>query len=291
MRDRYKTGAVFPELKKGERIEMKKHISILASAAIVLGMMQGLSVTAYAANIPVSISSAVKTSYSAKTSAIGNNVKLSGYSASESEIRDFVKKVNAAALGKIILPAYTSGEERYYTISGTSDSGSFYVACFKGKYYDYFCINDNFYPYNKALDTICRKIAGVDNTVADIPDRMLKYRVKCSEPKTEEEYFNAAATLVGAWLDTLKNETGEYRLGSYSFNGETLPTERDIVRGVGLISGGREFCCTIGFDVKGISKNSVFAEPKNSGYNKFYNYYSGALVVVRCRWENGECRI
>ena len=271
-------------MKKEERIEMKKHISLLASAAIVLGMIQGLSVPAYAANIPVSISSAVKTSYSGNAVIIGNNAKIYSSDASDADIRDFVKKVNAAALGKIILPSDTTAQPKYYTVSGYSDIGSFYVACIKGKYFDFFCINDNFYPFNKALDTVCRKIAGVDNTVADIPDRMLKYRVKCDEPKTEEDYFNAAATLVGAWLDSLKKETGEYKLGSYTFNGETLPTERDIVRGVGLISGGREFCCTIGFDVSGISKDS-------SGYNKFYNYYSGALVVVRCRWENGECRI
>ena len=271
---------------------MKKHISLLASAAIVLGMISGFSVTASAADIPVSISSAVKTSYSVKPTVIGNNVKLSGYTASESDINDFVKKVNAAALGKIILPVTeTSSGDIYQTISGTSDNGYFYVGRVKGKFYDCFCINGNYYPMNSALDKAFSKIVGTRSSDDSIPDRMLKYTVECSEPKTEKEYYNAAASLVGAWLDTLKKETGEYKLGSYSFNGKTLPTENDIVRGEGLISGGREFCCTIGFDVKGISKESVFAQPKNSGYNRFYNYYSGPIVVVRCRWDNGECRI
>ncbi|MBR5091454.1 MAG: hypothetical protein IK093_18685, partial [Ruminiclostridium sp.] len=239
----------------------------------------------------VSVSSAVQTSYTADARIIGSGVKLYGYTASESDIRDFVNKVNAAALGKIILPADASTDQYHYTINGTSDIGGFVVSCVKGKFYDYFVINNNAYPMNSALDKACKKIIGTETKSDEIPDRMLKYTVECSEPKTEEEYFNAASTLVGAWLDTLKYETGEYKLGSYSFNGETLPTERDILRGEGLISGGREFCCTIGFDVKGISKDSVFAEPKGSGYNTFYNYYSGALVVVRCRWENGVCRI
>ncbi|MBQ9384077.1 MAG: hypothetical protein IJT87_07555 [Ruminiclostridium sp.] len=272
---------------------MKKHISLFAAAAIALGMIQGLSVPAAAAeDIPVSISSAVKTSYSVKAAVIGNNAELNGYDAAGSDLSDFVRKVNAAALGKIILPAAeASSSEIVYTISGRSDSGFFYVSLIRGKYYDCFRINGNYYPVNGALDKACRKIVEAGAAESSVPDRMLKYRVKCGEPKTEEEYYNAAATLVGAWLDTLKKETGEYKLGSYSFNGKTLPTERDILRGEGIISGGREFCCTVGFDVKGISKESVFAEPKNSGYNKFYNYYSGALVVVRCRWENGVCRI
>lgn len=270
---------------------MKKHSLKFAAAAIVLAMLPSFAATASAADIPVSISSAVKTSYSVNTTVIGNNVKLSGYTASESDILDFVKKVNSAALGKMILPADASTSQLHYTIRGTSDSGYFSVSYVMGKYYDFFVINDNAYPMNTALDKACKKIIGSDKAVSSIPDRMLKYTVKCSEPKTEKEYYNAAASLVGAWLDTLKKESGEYKLGSYSFNGKTLPTENDIVRGEGLISGGREFCCTIGFDVKGISKESVFAEPKNSGYNTFYNYYSGALVVVRCRWENGVCRI
>ncbi|MBO6231519.1 MAG: hypothetical protein J6O50_13245 [Ruminiclostridium sp.] len=271
---------------------MKKHISLLASAAVILGMLPALTAPASAANnIPVSVSSAVKTSYRTNETVIGKNVRINGNDVSESVINDFAKKVNAAALGNMILPVDASSAKNYYTISGYSDSGYFSVSCINGKYFDYFSINDCAYPYNKALDTVCRKISVTDDTKDSIPDRMLKYRVECSEPKTEEEYFNAAATLVGAWLDSLKKETGEYKIGSYKFNGETLPTERDILRGEGLISGGREFCCTIGFDAAGLSKESIFSEPKNSGYNKFYNYYSGALVVVRCRWENGVCRI
>ncbi|MBP5604708.1 MAG: hypothetical protein J6X60_04090, partial [Ruminiclostridium sp.] len=177
-------------------------------------------------------------------------------------------------------------------IYGTSDIGSFYVACVKGDYFDYFVINDNCFPMNSALDKICRKIAGTCKTTAvSIPDRMLSYTVKFSEPKTDSEYISTARALVGKWLDSLKKESAEYKLTSYTFNDKSLPTERNIVRGTGLISGGREFCCSVGFDVKGINQGSVFAQPEDSGYNKFYNYYSGPMVVVRCRWENGVCRI
>lgn len=273
---------------------MKKCTSLLAAAAIVLGMIPTLSIPASAANIPVSVSSAVRTSYSANTTIIGNNIKLSGYNASESDIRDFTKKVNAAALGKIILPADVSCSQRYYTISGSSDKGDFYVSCIMGQYFDLFCINGNYYPFNKALDKICRKIVGTNvsgSSSDEVADRLLTYSIRCNEPKNEQEYMNAARSLVSKWLDTLKNETGEYKIGSYAFNDETLPTERNMLRAEGLISGGREFCVTVGFEVNGLSKESVFSQPKNSGYGKFYNYYSGALVVVRCRWENGVCRI
>ena len=275
-------------------MKMKKHISMFATGAIVLAMLPVFAVPISAADIPVSVSSAVRTSYSANTTIIGNNIKLSGYNASESDIRDFVKKVNAAALGKMILPADVTDSKKEYTITGTSDSGYFTVSLVRGKYYDHFIINGNYYPFNKALDKICRKIVGTNvsgSSSDEVADRLLTYSIRCNEPKNEQEYMNAARSLVGKWLDTLKNETGEYKIGSYVFNDETLPTERNMLRAEGLISGGREFCVTVGFEVNGLSKESVFSQPKNSGYGKFYNYYSGALVVVRCRWENGVCRI
>ncbi len=273
---------------------MKKHISMFAAAAIILAALPTFAVSASAADIPVSVSSAVKTSYTASTTIIGKNVKLSGYNASDSVIRDFTKIVNAAALGKIILPADVSELQTVYSVNGSSDNGNFSVSRIKGKYFDFFSINGNYYPINSALDRICKKIIGTSGAVSsysDIPDRMLTYTYKCSEPKSDSDYIKASRSLVGQWLDSLKKETGEYKLGSYTFNNKSLPTENNIVRGVGIISGGREFCCTVGFDVKGITKESVFSQPENSGYNKFYNYYSGPLVVVRCRWENGVCRI
>lgn len=272
---------------------MKKYASLFTAAAIVIGMISTFGVPASAADIPVSVSSAVKTSYSADTALIGSNVKLSGYDASESDIRDFVKKVNAVLLGKIILPAEVSENEKisHYSINGQSDKGYFNVACFNGKYYDFFRINGNYYPMNKALDKACRKIVASGKASDDVADRMLTYTYKCSEPKTDSEYLKAAQSLVGKWLDTLKKETGEYKLASYTFNGKSLAAENNAVRGVGIISGGREFCVTVGFETTGLSKKSVFSQPKNSGYGKFYNYYKGALVVVRCRWENGVCRI
>ncbi|MBQ3843078.1 MAG: hypothetical protein II820_10355 [Ruminiclostridium sp.] len=277
---------------------MKKTVLKLTSllcAAVIAGAG---TVNAYADNsssagrnnIPVSLSEAVKTSYKGSSGVIGKNVKLTGITASKSVINDFAKKVNATAKGKIILPADTASQT-YYTINGNSDNGYFSVSLVNGQFYDFFRINDNYYPVNKVLDSVCRKLIDTDGTEDKIPDRMLKYRLQCSEPKTDKAYMTCAKALVGRWLDTLKTETGEYKLTSYSFNNETLPTENDAVRGVGLISGGREFCCTVGFDTQGTGKNSVFTIPENSGYNRFYDYYSGALVVVRCRWENGICRI
>ena len=88
---------------------MKKQISILASAAIILGMLPALTVPVSAANnIPVSLSSAVKTSYRTNETVIGKNVRIYGNDVSESVINDFAKKVNAAALGNIILPVDAS---------------------------------------------------------------------------------------------------------------------------------------------------------------------------------------
>ncbi len=274
---------------------MKKIVSLFASVSIILSIIPGLTFSASAADIPISISSAVKTSYSNNMNIIGKNVSIYNFKASAGDINEFAKRVNAVARGKIIFPIranVSDVSDVYYSINGKSDKGSFFVACIKGEYFDYFNINNNFFPMNSALDKICRKISGNGKISDDsIPDRMLLYTVKCSEPKTDNEYIRTARVLVGKWLDSLKNETGEYKLGSYTFNDKSLPTERNIVRGTGLISGGREFCCSVGFDAKGINKGSVFAQPEDSGYNKFYNYYSGPMVVVRCRWENGVCRI
>ena len=158
---------------------MKKIVSLFAAASIILGIIPGLTFSAAAADIPVSVSSAVRTSYSNDKDIIGKNVKISNYKASAGDINEFVKRVNAVARGKIILPIRTDTSDVYYSIYGTSDIGSFYVACVKGDYFDYFVINDNCFPMNSALDKICRKIAGTGKTTAvSIPDRMLSYTVK-----------------------------------------------------------------------------------------------------------------
>lgn len=117
-------------------------------------------------------------------------------------------------------------------------------------------------------------------------DRLIGTSVSCGEPTTTAEYLSAARETVAIWLDSLQNETGEYKLTGYTFvsNGDL----RDFL-GDGMIDGGREFVCYVAFDTEGISRNSKFYA--DGTYNTFYHYYFGPGVLARFRWEDGVCTL
>lgn len=118
-------------------------------------------------------------------------------------------------------------------------------------------------------------------------DRLIGLSVECSEPKTQDEYLAAARKIVAQWLDSLKTETGRYKLESYSFT-DSLADNR-VFHGDGYVNGGREFVCYVGFDTPTEDESTAFFA--SGTYDTFYHYYFGPGVLARFRWENGVCRL
>lgn len=129
-------------------------------------------------------------------------------------------------------------------------------------------------------------------TVVEVPSpptpeaSLIGVSIHCAEPTTKEEYLSVARETVAVWLDTLRNETGEYKLTGYTFvsNGDN----RDFL-GDGMVDGGREFVCYVAFDTEGTAKDSKFYA--DGTYDTFYHYYFGPGVYARFRWENGTCTL
>ncbi len=125
------------------------------------------------------------------------------------------------------------------------------------------------------------------NAVSDDPaDRLIGLSAECDEPTTYEEYLAVSRKIVAQWLDSLKNEKGEYRLKSYTFVDDL--DENRVFHGDGYVNGGREFVCYVAFDAPE-KENTVFYAAGT--YDKFYHYYFGPGVLARFRWENGVCSL
>ena len=118
-------------------------------------------------------------------------------------------------------------------------------------------------------------------------DRLIGLSIECSEPKTQDEYLAAARKIVAQWLDSLKTETGRYKLESYSFT-DSLADNR-VFHGDGYVNGGREFVCYVGFDTPTEDESTAFFA--SGTYDTFYHYYFGPGVLARFRWENGVCTL
>lgn len=117
-------------------------------------------------------------------------------------------------------------------------------------------------------------------------DRLVGLSVECDEPTKNEDYLNVARQLVGKWLDSLKDEEGEYKLKSYAFTDDI--GENRVFQGDGYVNGGREFVCYVGFDASEDEDTVFYAA---GTYDTFYHYYFGPGVLARFRWENGVCTL
>ncbi len=120
----------------------------------------------------------------------------------------------------------------------------------------------------------------------DASDRLYTYTYPCAEPIQDDEYIAAAKGIVEQWLETLKGETGEYKIESYSMESSRHDSE---LLGTGIIDGRKEFAVFVTFDVEGIPEDTVFHE--SGTYDLFDHYYYGECVYARFCWENGECRL
>ena len=118
-------------------------------------------------------------------------------------------------------------------------------------------------------------------------DRLVGLSVECAEPKTQDDYLAVARKIVAQWLDSLKTETGRYKLESYRFT-DSLADNR-VFHGDGYVNGGREFVCYVGFDTPTEDESTAFYA--SGTYDTFYHYYFGPGVFARFRWENGVCTL
>lgn len=102
-------------------------------------------------------------------------------------------------------------------------------------------------------------------------DRLVGLSVECAEPKTQDDYLAVARKIVAQWLDSLKTETGRYKLESYRFT-DSLADNR-VFHGDGYVNGGREFVCYVGFDTPTEDESTAFYA--SGTYDTFYHYYFG----------------
>lgn len=269
-----------------------KNNAVFSAALSALILLSSSALTEYEAHAASSISVSDTTSDAASApSAIGSAEKLGlSYRGEALEVKNDVKKRFIAAYNKIIAaeplnPVTDRFSRGIYGFVAEYGGTQHAVTKIAGEYGYYLMIDDCYYPVDKTMDKIAAEILPDESSPAD---RLLECSVKCSEPKTNEDYIKAAQKCVYQWLDTLSGESGAYKVGSYSpYDGG----RSDKFIAAGLVGGAKEFAVEVRFDVSGAARGSVFKAPSNSGYNDFYHYYDGSCAFVRCRWENGVCRI
>lgn len=140
------------------------------------------------------------------------------------------------------------------------------------------CIGRTYYPYDERLDRIVPGDAMTDEVI----ERLLNQSMSCKEPVEDMDYVALAEKLVYSFLDTLKTEEGKYALKAYTPDYTTLEAK-------GYVGNGIEFCASVHFKAEIEDDDSVFYS--EDGYDKFYHYYYGPMVYVRCHYEDGLCKV
>lgn len=274
----------------------KKYAAFLAAWTILLTGCKTDSAGSDATGTLIDIISATETSKAAAETQKSEKDKKSGkeekLSAEKDDISEaFFALCREISSGEQIFPISAPDRADYYLSFYDEDGEIHYAERYTGSYDSYLEIDGFCYPADKRMDELAAlngKTVSVHQK--SLSDGLFDVRYKCSEPMTNDEYINAARQCVYMWLDTLIGADDEqYRISSYSPNG------REAVFGTfiaaGEISGAKEFSVNVLFNVEGTGEDSLFRQPSGSGYNTFYHYYNGPMVAVRCRWEDGICRI
>lgn len=178
----------------------------------------------------------------------------------------------------------TLGEEAHY-IQLVQDRNETYVSLEGGAEY----------PYTDSMRELFEAYyAGGEETTGGLAvsyenpeEELIGLSMACEEPKNHEEYLNTARGVVKPWLDSLQTRTDEYRLPSYTFT-DRLAENREF-HGDGMVNGGREFVCYVGFETPMEEEDTVFFA--EGTYDTFYHYYFGPGILARFRWEDGICTL
>jgi hypothetical protein len=176
-----------------------------------------------------------------------------------------------------------------YSIVIYEGSLSYRIQKYVSSYEGYIEIDGNYYDVSDNLDSLIEALSQSGATMYMEPDEyLLTYTTSCDEPQTEDEYIAAAQDITGQWLEYLKTTKGEYRIRDYSFE-KNYAANKSRLLADGYVNGLREWTVEVRFDVEGIPGNSVFYD--ETGYNTYYSYYFGPMVILRLRWQDGVCSV
>lgn len=148
-------------------------------------------------------------------------------------------------------------------------------------YNDYVLINDTAYPVSEELNAFIEKLNTPDK-------RLVGSSYKCDEPATDEEYLRAAEGAVSAWLETLKKESGRWRVKSFNI----IEMPYDAPQITAKSEDGKTFAAVVWFDypdVAGFPSESVFARYSNNKFVHKDELQPGVYGLFR--YENGACTI
>lgn len=209
------------------------------------------------------------------------------------EIDDDLKQDFKAEIDSIIGSSQkwvkSTNADMVYDLYLLADDTKYYIVKYENSYESYLIINGCYYEVSRTLDELVTNLAESDTEVYMEPDeRILTYTYECAEPTTDEAYIEVAQEIVGQWLDSLTEETGEFKIDTYTFAKSSRTSKSEFLAD-GYVDGVREWVVDVRFDVEGIPEDSVFTD--DTGYNVYYHYYFGPCVLVRLKWENGICTV
>jgi hypothetical protein len=176
-----------------------------------------------------------------------------------------------------------------YSVGFYEGNSYYYLFKYVGANESYIESDENYYETSDTLDSLVEALINSDATLYMEPDEyLLTYTALCTEPQTEEEYVSVAEDIASQWLEYLKTVDDEYRIKTYTFDKNYAANESRLLAD-GYVNGLREFTVEVRFDVDGIPDNSVFYD--ETGYNTYYSYYFGPMVILRLRWQDGVCSV
>lgn len=158
----------------------------------------------------------------------------------------------------------------------------FYMTKLCDSYNDFILVDDTAYPVSDEFSAFIEKLSTPEK-------RLIGSSFKCDEPASDADYLHAAEGAVTAWLETLKKESGRWRVKSFNI----IEMPYDAPQITAKSEDGKTFAAVVWFDnpndLGGFPSESVFARYSD---NKFV--HKGELqpgVYGLFRYENGECTI
>lgn len=157
----------------------------------------------------------------------------------------------------------------------------FYLIKLCDGYNDFVLINDTAYPVSEEFNAFIKKLSTPEK-------RLIGSSFKCAEPASDLEYLRAAEGAVGAWLGTLKNETGRWRVKDYFISESPYGAPQITAKS----EDGKTFAAVVWFDypdVAGFPPESIFARYSDNKFVHKEELQPGVYGLFR--YENGECTI
>ena len=186
--------------------------------------------------------------------------------------------LNEIVAGGQLYPLKTEDTQANFTIFAATKKGSYTIRKVIIDGQSALRIGNTYYPYDDRLE----QFASGDALTDEVIGRLMSQSVQCDEPVADTDYAILAEKLVYSFLDTLKAEKGRYALEKYTPDHTTIEAK-------GYVGNGTEFCASVYFETDISDDDSAFYS--KDGYDKFYHYYHGPMVYVRCHYENGHCEV